>query len=167
MTKEQNASTTSAMNRDAIGLLTQDHRKAQALFQEFNRIKDSAGADEKFEIARQVCGDLLIHMEIEEAIFYKDIRGRIKDPDLMKDAESEHKEAKRTIRHLGEIDATHEAFDRKMAELEKLINHHVEDEETKMFPKVLVSGADLTALGAQLMEAKNDMRTRLGLPPEA
>jgi len=155
------------MTRDAIGLLTQEHRKVQALFREYERIRDTGSPEEKFEIAKAVCGDLLIHMEIEEAIFYAAVRDQIQDEDLMKDAESEHKAAKRLIRHIGEIDPTHEAFDSKLADLMQKIEHHVDDEETKMFPKVLVSGVDLKSLGEQLFAARNDMRTRLGLPPEA
>jgi hemerythrin-like domain-containing protein len=155
-----------SMTRDAIGLLTQDHRKAQALFREFDRIKDSGSPEEKFEIAKKVCGDLLIHMEVEEAIFYAGVREKIGEDDLMANAETEHKDAKRLIRHIGEIDPTHSAFNSKIADLAQKIDQHVDEEERVMFPKVLVSGLDLKALGEQLHAAKNDMRTRLGLPPE-
>ncbi len=64
-----------AMQRDAIGLLTEDHRKAQMLFADF-ALRANAQGDpaEKFAVARQVCGDLLIHMAIEEAIFYPRVR---------------------------------------------------------------------------------------------
>jgi hemerythrin-like domain-containing protein len=155
-----------SMTRDAIGLLTQDHRKAQALFREFDRIKDSSSPEEKFELAKKVCGELLIHMEVEEAIFYATVREKVGNDDLMKHAESEHKEAKRLIRHLGEIDPTHPAFNSKIADLAQKIDQHVDEEERVMFPKVLVSGLDLTTLGEQLHIAKNDMRTSLGLPPE-
>jgi hemerythrin-like domain-containing protein len=157
---------TPSMTRDAIGLLTQDHRKAQALFREFDRIKDSGSPEEKFEIAKKVCGDLLIHMEVEEAIFYSAVREKIGDDDLMANAETEHKDAKRLIRHIGEIDPTHSAFNSKIADLAQKIDQHVDEEERVMFPKVLVSGLDLKALGEQLHAAKNDMRTRLGLSPE-
>jgi iron-sulfur cluster repair protein YtfE (RIC family) len=155
-----------SITRDAIGLLTQDHRKAQALFREFDRIKDSSSPEEKFELAKKVCGELLIHMEVEEAIFYSTVREKVGNDDLMKNAEAEHKEAKRLIRHLGEIDPTHPAFNSKIADLAQKIDQHVDEEERVMFPKVLVSGLDLTALGEQLHIAKNDMRTSLGLPPE-
>jgi iron-sulfur cluster repair protein YtfE (RIC family) len=154
------------LTRDAIGLLTQDHRKAQALFREYDLIKDSGSPEEKFEIAKKVCGELLIHMEVEEAFFYSVVWEKIGDDDLMKSAETEHKDAKRLIRHIGEIDPSHPAFDSKIAELAQKIDHHVDEEERVMFPKVLVSGLDLTALGETLHSAKNDMRVNLGLPPE-
>lgn len=157
---------TPSMTRDAIGLLTQDHRKAQALFREYERIKDTGTPEQKFDIAKKVCGDLLIHMEVEEAYFYAAAREKLGDDDLLKDAATEHKEAKRLIRHLGEIDPTHPAFDSKMADLAQRIDHHVDEEERVMFPKMLVSGVDLTALGERLHVAKNEMRTNLGLPPE-
>ncbi|HYD78497.1 MAG TPA: hemerythrin domain-containing protein [Paucimonas sp.] len=167
MTNEQASETKPHMTRDAIGLLTQDHRKAQAWFREFERIKDSGSPEEKFEIARKVCGELLIHMEVEEAIFYRAVREKIGGDELMKKAETEHKEAKRLIRHIGEIDPTHAAFVSKLTQLAEAIEGHVEEEERVMFPKALVSGIDLTALGEELHAAKNDMRVNLGLPPEA
>lgn len=157
---------TPSMTRDAIGLLTQDHRKAQALFREYEQIKNSGSPEEKYEIAKKVCGELLIHMEVEEAYFYSAVREKIGDENLMKNAETEHKDAKRLIRHIGEIDPTHPAFDSKIADLAEKIDHHVDEEERVMFPKVLVSGLDLKMLGERLHTAKNDMRTNLGLPPE-
>jgi hemerythrin-like domain-containing protein len=157
---------TPSMTRDAIGLLTQDHRKAQALFREYERISANGSAEEKFDIAKKVCGELLIHMEIEEAYFYSAVQEKIGDAELVKHSEAEHKEAKRLIRHIGEIDPTHQAFDSKMADLAQKIDQHVDEEERVMFPKALVSGLDLTALGEQLHKAKNEMRTNLGLPPE-
>jgi hemerythrin superfamily protein len=151
---------------DAVSLLTADHDKAKALLTEYQRIKDTGTAAEKFDIARQVCGDLLIHMAIEEALFYPPVRQAIKQKDLVKEGEEEHEEAKELIRQLGDIDPASPEFDEKMQKLCDAINHHVEEEEHEMFPKVRDSGLDLEDIGKQLQEAKKDMRIRLGLPPE-
>lgn len=153
--------------QDAVSLLTADHDKAKALFAEYQRIKDTGTPSEKFEIARQVCGDLLIHMAIEEALFYPPARKALKDKDLIKDGEEEHEEAKDLIRQLGDIDPASSEFDEKMQKLFEGINHHVEDEEQEMFPQARKAGLDLEDIGKQLQAAKNEMRTRLGLSPEA
>jgi hemerythrin-like domain-containing protein len=152
---------------DAVSLLIADHDKAKALFAEYQRIKDTGSAAEKFEIAKQVCGGLLIHLAIEEALFYPPVRKAIGQKELMEEAEEEHEKTKELIRQLGDIDPASPEFDEKMQKLCEGVNHHVEEEEHEMFPKVRDSGLDLEDIGKQLQEAKNDMRTRLGLPPEA
>jgi iron-sulfur cluster repair protein YtfE (RIC family) len=162
MNEEQGQAAEPAIGHDAIGLLTADHRKAQALFDEYER--SSGSPEEKFEIAKTVCGEVLIHMAIEEAIFYPAVRQYIRDDDLMNEAEVEHEGAKELIRQLGEIEPDDPIFDAKMTVLAEQVNHHVQEEELGMFPKVLLSEADIVALGKELLTAKNEMRTNLGLP---
>ena len=163
---EQASETPSTFKRDAVGLLTKDHRKMQRLFSEFDRVKDTADPSERFEIARQACGDLLIHMAIEEAFFYPMARQHIGDDTLMGAAATEHESAKELIRQIGEIDPADAMFAAKVTVLSEQMDLHIQDEESVMFPKVLVSDADLVALGEELLQAKNDMRVNLGLQPE-
>lgn len=151
---------------DVIGLLTSDHRKVDALFSEFHLRKDSLPPHEKFELVKKVCGELLIHMAIEEGIFYPAVREAIKDDDVMDEARVEHDSAKELIIQLGDIQPDDPVFDAKVTVLADQIEHHVQEEESVMFPKVLVSDIDLIELGRELLEAKNNMRTRLGLPVE-
>jgi iron-sulfur cluster repair protein YtfE (RIC family) len=160
------ASHKALLTRDAIGLLTRDHRKVQQLFRKFELMKDNGDAAQTFEIAKIVCGNLLIHMAIEEAIFYPAVARQLDNQALIKEAMSEHEEATRLIRHIGEIDAHRPAFVAKVTELAEKISFHVRDEESVLFPQVLVSGIDLVTLGEQLHTAKNDMRVGLGLLPE-
>ncbi|MBI1891705.1 MAG: hemerythrin domain-containing protein [Burkholderiales bacterium] len=151
---------------DVIALLSADHRKAEALFAQYEQTKESITPHQKFELAKKVCGELLIHMAIEEGIFYPAVRRAIRDDELMEEAQDEHESAKQLIIQLGEIQPDDPLFDSKIASLADQIDHHVQDEESVMFPKVLVSDVDLIELGKELLEAKNNMRTRLGLPVE-
>ncbi|HEY2707073.1 MAG TPA: hypothetical protein VGI95_03390 [Caulobacteraceae bacterium] len=48
---------------DAIALLEADHREVEALFERYETAKD---ADDKAEIAAQVCLALKVHAQIEE-----------------------------------------------------------------------------------------------------
>ena len=156
----------SASSLDAVSLLIADHDKARMLFAEYQRIKESGTAAEKFEVAKQVCGDLLIHMAIEEALFYPPVRKAISEKDLVKEGKEEHEEAKDLIRKLGDLDLASAEFDTTMQKLFEGVTHHVDEEEQEMFPKVRDSKLDLQALGEELLDAKNEMRTRLGLAPE-
>ncbi len=153
-----------ATSQDAIALLKSDHKEARELFEEYEKKKDHASDEQKMDIARAVCGALLIHMEIEEKIFYPRVRQGIDDNDLMNEAEVEHEGAKDLIRQLGELKPGDPMFDAKIKVLGEQIDHHVEEEEGDMFPKARKAGIDLDALGAELLAAKNQMRMQHGLP---
>lgn len=152
---------------DAISLLKADHREAQALFDRYEEVKDSASPEEKLEIAKEVCGALLIHMAIEEAIFYPTARERIDDDELLNEAEVEHDGAKDLIQQLGELKSDDPMFDAKIKVLGEQIKHHIEEEESELFPEVAEADIDLNTLGEQLLTAKNKMREEHGLPPQA
>lgn len=152
-------------SQDAITLLEGDHREAEALFEKFEDIKDKGSAQEKLELAKKVCGALLIHMEIEETIFYPQVRQKINDDDLMNESVVEHAGAKDLIKQLGELKADDPMFDAKMKVLSEQIQHHVEEEESEMFPKVRKANLNLDIIGAELLKGKNQMREQNGLPP--
>jgi hemerythrin superfamily protein len=54
---------------DAIKMLTEDHKKVKKLFAQFEKIKDDGNSDEKSELVKQICTELLIHTHLEEEIF--------------------------------------------------------------------------------------------------
>lgn len=166
MTEKSNAGMETATAPDAIALLTAEHRKVKALFEQYEHQKDSATPEQKYEIARKVCGDLLIHMAIEEGVFYPAVRKGIDDEEIINEAQVEHDGAKKLIVELGELKPDDPMFDAKLTVLSEQIDHHVEEEEKDMFPKVLASKMDIDALGRELFEAEQDMRRRLGVPEQ-
>jgi len=154
-------------SQDAIALLKGDHEEAKELFKRYEEVKERGNDDEKLTLAKEVCGSLLIHMEIEEKIFYPRVRQKIDDNDLMNEALVEHSGAKDLIRQIGELKPDDPMFDAKIKVLSEQIEHHVEEEESDMFPKVEDSDIDLAELGIQLFEEKNRMRSERGLPAVA
>lgn len=152
-------------SQDAISLLEADHREAEAIFHQFEKIKEKGSAEEKLALAKKVCGALLIHMEIEEKIFYPQVRQQIDDDDLMNESVVEHAGAKDLITQLGELKADDPMFDAKMKVLSEQIQHHVDEEESEMFPKVRKAGLDLDVIGAELLKGKTQMLEDNGLPP--
>jgi hemerythrin superfamily protein len=153
-------------SQDAILLLTRDHKKAQALFKKIEDLKESASSAEKFELAKQVCGDLLIHMMIEESVFYPALREAIDEEDLLNEAQVEHDGAKDLIEQIGRLEPSDPMFDAKLKVLGEQIEHHVKEEEEEMFKEARKANLDLNALGQRLLAAKKDLRRELGLPPE-
>ena len=113
---------------DAIALLKVDHRKVEGLFAKFESAK---GDDGKQALAREICLELTIHAQIEEAVFYPACEGAV-DGDLLKEAYVEHDGAKVLIAEIEAGGAGDEFYDAKVKVLSEEIAHHVEEEEKRV-----------------------------------
>lgn len=144
---------------DAINLLRADHKEVKAYFKQYEGLDGDA---EKQALADKICLALTVHAQIEEEIFYPATREAIDDDDLLDEAEVEHASAKQLIAEIQAMKAVDRLFDAKVTVLGEYINHHVEEEETEMFPEVRASDLDLKMLGAQLAERKAELMAQAG-----
>lgn len=144
---------------DAIALLTEDHKKVKDLFEKFDKLSDRSKVNKK-KIADQICLELTVHAQVEEEIFYPAVREPIKDDDLMDEAVVEHASAKDLIAQISEMDPGDDLYDAKVKVLSEQIEHHVEEEEGEMFPKVRKAKVDLAALAEQMAARKEELMAR-------
>lgn len=167
MATTKRASASEAKGQDAIEMLTADHKKVKDIFKQFEKLKEEDGAEEeKAALAQQVCNELKIHTQIEEEIFYPAVREAIDDDDLMDEAEVEHTGAKDLIEQLEAMQPSDDLYDAKVTVLGEEVEHHVEEEEGEMFPKVKKAKLDTAALGVQMLERKMALRAEMGLSEE-
>lgn len=143
-----------AASTDAISLLTDDHKKVKKLFKDFDKIKDKGDAADKEAIVEEICAELTLHAQVEEEVFYPAAREAIKDEDLLNEAEVEHASAKDLIAQIQVMDSSDPMYDAKVTVLGEYIDHHVEEEEKEMFPKVKKAKVDLEALGEEIIALK-------------
>ena len=136
---------------DAVTLLDDDHNEVIGMFEQYK-----AARDERRQqlIAAQISQALLVHMQIEEEIFYPAFQRATGDQELLKDANKEHQEAREMLARI-----ENDRQDAKlMLELEDAILHHVNDEREKMFPKARATqGLDLMHLGGLLEARKTEL----------
>lgn len=134
---------------DAIALLKADHRHVANLFQQFNAAR---AVGRKWQIAERICNALLIHMTIEEEIFYPAFLTATGDTELHHEAVVEHDGAKDLIILIKHSTPSDEFFGRRIRLLSEMINDHVKVEEQPngMFAKATASAMDLAALGRAL-----------------
>ena len=135
---------------DAIQLLEQQHREVEKLFEQFENAGDRAKKT-KQQVAKKIMDRLAAHATIEEKIFYpatKDARTE----EILHEAAEEHLAAKRIIADLVEKDLDDEVFEAKVSVLKEQIEHHVEEEEKELFPKVkkLLDQEQLEELGQRM-----------------
>ncbi len=140
--------------QDAIELLTADHKEVKQLFAQFKKVKEDGSDEDKSAIVERVCNALKIHAQIEEEIFYPAVRKAIEDADLMDEALVEHAGAKDLIAQLEGMDSEDDLYDAKVTVLGEQIDHHVKEEEGKMFPQAKKAKVDTVQLGAKMMKRK-------------
>ena len=152
---------------DAIDLLLQDHREVESLFAEFDSLDE--GEDEDAEdLVEDACLELEIHDKLETEIFYPAVREAAAADDdiedLLNEAEDEHEAVRELIEKLQDMDPDDDARDALFTTLIEQVKHHVEEEESELFPKVKkLEGLDLVELGAEMRERKTELLAEMGV----
>lgn len=144
---------------DALALLKADHKEVSGWFEDF---EDAEGDAAKSALVAKICLALKVHTRIEEEIFYPAAREATKDDDLLDEAVVEHAGAKDLIAQLEGMKPGDDLYDAKVKVLGEQIAHHVEEEETELFPESKQAKMDLVALGAQMAERKAALMSELG-----
>jgi hemerythrin superfamily protein len=152
---------------NAIDLLKQQHREVEKLFKKIEK----AGPEEKEKLFDELADSLAVHAAIEEQHFYpatKDARTE----ELLEEAVEEHLSVKRIIADLLEMEPDDAQFDAKMKVLQEQVEHHVEEEEKELFPKVqkLHSKDELEDLGVLMEQTAEELKEqgapRMEVPKE-
>ena len=164
MTARKNASPRRA--RDAIALLSEDHRKVQKLFKEFEGLGDE-DAERKAHIVAQACAELSVHSTIEEEVFYPALREALEEGDLLDEAEVEHATARELISQLQGMKPGDDLYEAKFTVLGEYVNHHIKEEQQEIFPRAKKTEMDLKALGEELLARKQQCERELGIGGEA
>jgi hemerythrin-like domain-containing protein len=140
--------------RDAIALLTADHRAVARLFAAF---EDATGDAEKRRLANDICVALKVHARLEEDLFYPAALGAVGDPAMIEEAMVEHASARDLIAQVESGAPGQALFDARVKVLGEYVQHHVAEEEEEIFPLCRASKLDLEALGTRLALRKNEL----------
>ena len=138
---------------NALELLKQDHQKVKELFQQANAAGDS---NERKQLFDQIETELETHAHIEETVFYPAVEKHEELKDMVAEAREEHEEVKALLEEMEDLQPDSDELDSQLQELQETVEHHVEEEEGEMFPKVreLFQQEELVRLGSQLESAK-------------
>lgn len=137
--------------QDACTLLDEDHKKVEELFAQYQSGGDSA---RKSQLAQTICHELTVHTQIEDEIFYPAFRQATGDNQLVDEARHEHDEARQLIDQI----QGGQANDALMTRLQQAVQHHVQDERTRMFPEARkAQGLDLMQLAQKLESRKAEL----------
>ena len=144
---------------DAVDLLDSDHVAVKKMFTEYSALCErQASTAEKRILALAICNALTIHSQIEEEIFYPQVREAIGEEALMDMALEEHAEAKSIIARIQGMKATDAACDATVKQLGKLIDQHVMEEREKIFLKARNAKLDLRGMTLPLMKRQQQLK---------
>lgn len=148
---------------DAIELLTDDHRRVDEMFEEYESTKDGADDDDKEQRVVAICVELTVHATVEEEIFYPAAREAMSDDDsdMLDEAEVEHSTVKELVDQLSAMSPAEALYDAKVKVLSEYVKHHVQEEEEKIFPALRETDLDLEALGAEIAQRKQELQEEL------
>lgn len=136
---------------DACTLLDDDHNKIARLLQQY---KSAADHSRKRVLAQEIRHELMVHMQIEEEVFYPVFRQVTGDDPRVDDSEHEHQEMRGL---LSRLDLGH-PDDRLMLELEDAVLHHFNSERENMFPRIRdAKGLNVVELAQQLRARKREV----------
>jgi len=150
---------------EAIAQLTADHARVKKMFKQYERLAKADAPDkQKQELATMICTELSAHATAEEEIFYPAARAAIDKVELVDEADIEHASAKDLIAQIEGSSPSDDHYDAKVKVLGEYIDHHVQEEENEMFPKVRRAKVDTVSLGEQIAARKEEIKQQKMAP---
>jgi hemerythrin superfamily protein len=142
---------------DALQVLKADHDVVRDLFEQFNKAKENEETSRLGELQRTIFRELEVHTGIEEDVFYpeaKEVGGEAEE--LISEGVEEHHVVKVLMQEIEQLEPSDETFVAKMTVLIENVEHHAEEEESELFPKLRKAFGNerLEAMGDKLQEAK-------------
>lgn len=133
---------------DAIKILEDQHREVEDLFEEFEEADDPST---KMQAVEAIANALAAHAAIEEKIFYPGVKTSDTE-EILRESLEEHLGVKRFLDDLLRMSPEDEQFEAKVTAVKEQVEHHVEEEEKALFPKVRknLGKKELEAMGAQM-----------------
>lgn len=134
----------------ATDLLRNHHEELSELFEQ---IEETASIVQKVNLFEVLAAKLVAHDAIERELFYPACELTMGRNELLGESHVEHSIIEfslfKTDQHLGD-----EEFANHLSVLEEMIDHHVEQEEIELFPKVekVMDAAALDRLGQEMQE---------------
>jgi hemerythrin-like domain-containing protein len=145
----------SRSNTDALTFLKQDHQRVRQLLKRL----ESNGTENLLD---EIENELKVHTQIEEEIFYPAFRDSLKsrnDEHIYYEAIEEHHVVDLVLPEFKNSDEGSEEFDAKAKVLKDIVEHHIKEEESQMFPKArkLMGNAMLREVADELRQRKQEL----------
>lgn len=150
---------------NAIDLLKADHEKVKTILTQLSESTDRA-VKTRSDLLKKLEMEITIHTQLEEEILYPAFKaaGGKDEAEMYYEAKEEHRTVDSLVLpDLKETDPTSPEFAGRVKVVKELLEHHIEEEETDMFPKAkkLLGQAKLEELGEEMVTMKASLKKTL------
>jgi hemerythrin-like domain-containing protein len=145
---------------NAIELLKQDHKEAMGMMEQIENNSEGTASDRSnMQMFNQLKQALTLHTKMEEQIFYPALRDHDETADMIEEAYEEHKGVDEILARMSGMSPSNSDFMDLLEELKDNVQHHVEEEETEMFPRAekILGQSRLQEMGRQMQQMKQGM----------
>ena len=138
---------------DVVELIKNDHREVERLFDLLQKQPAPRGLN--FPI---LCALLIAHSRAEESEVYPVAKDEAGETEEVAHSQGEHAEAEHMLEQMTAMDPDSAEFATALDELIKAVNHHVEEEESKVLPGMQqrLSDARRAELGEAFVTARTE-----------
>ncbi len=145
-------------------ILKKDHRKVSALIMTLEMTPRINGTVRR-SLFEQVHHNVMVHAQAEEEVIYPALRNVMtgESESMISEAYREHQLVKDLLNDMWTMDSISEAFDTKLGQLKSQIQHHVNEEESRMFQIMTgrLSKGQLDDLGQRLHDRKKNLKGKI------
>lgn len=145
---------------NAILFLKKEHDKVRRTFLAIS--SESHRFSTKKEMFSLLCQDLMRHEIMEEEVWYPHFRNNKQLEKTLKHLITEEKNSIKTIKEFEKIKSQDE-WEEKFLQFKHDVEHHAEEEETKLFPYVekILDKNELEIIGKAMREFKKGFNKKL------
>ncbi len=142
---------------DVIELLTQDHERVLALFEQFDNLKEqpeqNRGKLEK--LFSKIKFELEQHTFAEEQYFYPELENDEETRDLIAKSLKEHQNIKSMLAELDNEKVNHQWIAR-LSDMGEKVMHHIGEEENDLFEKTveILDEDEINKIGDSIQQLK-------------
>src|SRR3989338_8473243 len=117
---------------DIYDYLKKDHSKVSNLM---NKVLSARTPERSEEIFDEIQHELLLHAETEKETFYAALEDEDETEERIEEANEEHEEIKGFMKKLSKMSADNGKWMELFGEFKHAVEHHVHEEEERIFPK--------------------------------
>ncbi len=148
------------MHDELFAELHKDHEEVKKIMEKLTRATPSAmkNREKQFMTLQE---ELIPHMKAEESTLYPALRDKKKSHMAALEALEEHHAAELILTELERLDMNDETWTAKAKVLQELLEHHIEEEESKIFDltRSVIKEEQAEELLQQFREEKEDIKS--------
>ena len=144
---------------DPFEMLKEDHERVKSILAKLEKTTERA-VKTRTELFAKLEQELRTHEEIEEKILYPALKAHEKLKDIVLEGFQEHHVADLLLAEIEGVSVEGEVWGAKVKVLQESIEHHIEEEEEKMFPRAKkdFSSEQLQQLSERMQTLKKELQ---------